>query len=113
MPATACYTAPCQRSCRVVHTTDFQLRGVMVPHRLASHALKNVLSGCALSVMSVMSLAVALPAAAQDAPAPAHIAIIDGTATLERDGQSDPVVGNAPFVPGDRLRTTTGRVEVL
>ena len=48
-----------------------------------------------------------------DYEAPAHIAFVDGSATVDRDGQSQPASLNAPFVPGDRLRTTTGRVEVL
>ena len=56
--------------------------------------------------------------AAQDAPArstpvPAHLAYVDGTATLERDGQVETAVSGMPFVPGDRLQTTRGRVEVL
>ena len=45
--------------------------------------------------------------------APAHLAVIDGDVALEReagDGMAD--VG-MPFVPGDRLRTSRGRVEVL
>jgi hypothetical protein len=50
-----------------------------------------------------------VPAAA----APAHIAFVDGSATVERDSQSQPAVTNAPFVPGDRLRTMGGRAEVL
>jgi hypothetical protein len=45
--------------------------------------------------------------------APAHIGIIEGAATLEHDGQSQPVAVNALFVPGDHLRTGAGRVEVL
>jgi hypothetical protein len=51
----------------------------------------------------------------QDAsgPPPAHIAVVDGDATIERDGQSRAAMANVPFVPGDHLRTTTGRVEVL
>src|SRR5437660_3632585 len=49
---------------------------------------------------------------AQDG-APAHIAIVDGAATVDRDGESHPATTNAPFVPGDRLRTSAGRVEIL
>jgi hypothetical protein len=50
-----------------------------------------------------------VPAAA----APAHVSLVDGAATVERDGQSQPATVNAPFVPGDRLRTTTGRAELI
>jgi hypothetical protein len=48
-----------------------------------------------------------------DANAPAHIMYVEGSATLERDGQIDVVTMNAPVVAGDRLRTASGRVEIL
>lgn len=51
--------------------------------------------------------------ALQESAPPAHIAAVDGPATVERDGESQPAIMSAPFVPGDRLRTTDGRVEVL
>ena len=50
-----------------------------------------------------------VPAAA----APAHVAFVDGAAAVERGGRSQSAVSNALFVPGDRLRTTRGRAEVL
>src|SRR5215218_3749507 len=56
------------------------------------------------------------PAAAQDAQAadpPAHIAIVDGSAVLERDGRTDPAPTSMPLLAGDRIRTEGGRVEVL
>lgn len=54
-------------------------------------------------------------APAQEPPPtpPAHIAVVDGAATIDRDGRAAPAAANAPFVPGDHLRTTTGRVDVL
>lgn len=66
---------------------------------------------CAVAVV----LAVAPASRAQDAqtPAPAHIAIVDGAATVERDGQAQSAIPGLPIVPGDRLRTTRGRAEVL
>src|SRR5690348_12741492 len=51
------------------------------------------------------------PDFSQDAPA--HIAVIDGVATLERDGRASAAEENAPLLAGDRLRTDDGRVEVL
>src|SRR5688572_19473180 len=50
---------------------------------------------------------------AQNTTAPAHLAFVDGSATLEREGQSEPADAGMPLVAGDRLRTTRGRVEVL
>jgi FecR protein len=44
--------------------------------------------------------------------APAHIAVVDGTASLERDGRPDPAPLSTPLLAGDRLRTENGRVEV-
>jgi hypothetical protein len=44
---------------------------------------------------------------------PGHVAFVDGTATLERDGQTDAVNVNEPVVAGDRIQTTSGRLELL
>jgi hypothetical protein len=44
--------------------------------------------------------------------APAHISRVDGQVTLERNGQPDTAPLNLPVVPGDRLRTGDGRVEI-
>ena len=44
---------------------------------------------------------------------PAHVAFVDGAAVLERDGQPDAAPLNMPLLAGDRLRTQTGRVEIL
>jgi hypothetical protein len=51
------------------------------------------------------------PDFSQDAPA--HIAVIDGAATLERDGRATAAEENVPLLAGDRLRTDDGRIEVL
>jgi hypothetical protein len=57
------------------------------------------------------------PASPQEAdinqPAPAHIATVEGNATLERDGRPESGLLNMPLESGDRLRTTDGRIEVL
>ena len=52
-------------------------------------------------------------ARAQGAPPPAYLAVVEGTATLARDGELLPATQNMPFVPGDRLRTENGRVEIV
>ena len=44
---------------------------------------------------------------------PAHIAVVDGTATIERDGRVETAEENILLLAGDRLRTERGRVEVL
>ncbi len=49
----------------------------------------------------------------QPTTSPAHVAVVDGAATLEREGQAETAVTGMPFVPGDRLQTTRGRVEVM
>jgi uncharacterized protein DUF6600/FecR-like protein len=56
------------------------------------------------------------PSRAQDNAAnepPAHISVVDGTASLERDGRRDTELTSMPVLSGDRLRTQAGRVEVL
>src|SRR2546422_10017958 len=51
-------------------------------------------------------------ARAQEAPPPAYIALVEGAATLEREGEVPPAVVNMPLIPGDRVRRTAGRVEI-
>src|SRR4051812_17292038 len=58
-------------------------------------------------------LAVCSAVRAQEPVAPpAYIARVDGEATLEREGEVEPAVRGMPFVAGDRLRTSAGRVEI-
>ena len=54
-------------------------------------------------------------AAAQDQfdTSPPYIALVDGEAIFERETVFDPAVQDQPLVPGDRLRTTRGRVEIV
>ena len=40
--------------------------------------------------------------------APAHVAHVEGAATLERDGRAESALLNMPLLSGDRLRTATG-----
>src|SRR5437868_3668548 len=62
-------------------------------------------------------LALTVPGATRaqepDAAPPAHLATVDGNAVLEREGATDAATAGVPLVPGDRLTTTVGRVEVL
>ena len=44
---------------------------------------------------------------------PAHVAIVDGIATLEREGLRERLEEGVPLLAGDRIRTDRGRVEVL
>jgi len=74
-----------------------------------------------VSVIWGALLLVAPPAAAQESVAvdmpdfapPAHVSIVDGTATLAREGRSEPAVANMPLLEGDRLETARGRLEVF
>lgn len=44
---------------------------------------------------------------------PAHIAVVDGSGWLERDGVSEAAAENTPLLAGDRLHTAAGRLEVV
>ena len=90
----------------------------MVPVRRTPGTMNTLSYACAVTLVC------AVGARAQDVPPigsvqdvggspPAYIALVDGAATVERDGQSRAATPNVPFVPGDHLRTTTGRIEVL
>ncbi len=48
-----------------------------------------------------------------DAPPPAHLAAVDGAATLTRENLTEQVAPGLPLVPGDALRTDRGRAHVL
>lgn len=67
-------------------------------------------------IATVASLLLAPAVSAQDqtydAP-PAHIAFVDGAATLDRESESEPATAGLPLVEGDRLSTTSGRAEIL
>jgi hypothetical protein len=65
------------------------------------------------SVAALGSLAVPVHAQESEYEAPAHVAFVDGTATLEREGRTETSALNMPLLSGDRLRTDAGRVEVL
>lgn len=43
---------------------------------------------------------------------PAHVAVVDGSAQLEREGVAEALDENMPLLAGDRIRTDRGRVEV-
>jgi hypothetical protein len=67
-----------------------------------------------LGLAFALSASLLLPgrARAQDAPPP-YVAVLDGQATLIHDGQADDAFVNVPLVEGDRLETSTGRVDIL
>jgi hypothetical protein len=50
---------------------------------------------------------------AVEADSPAHIAFVEGSVVLERDGRTDTSPANMPLLAGDRVRTQAGRVEIL
>src|SRR5437879_6727373 len=84
-------------------------------------SLRSLLCVSRLGLCLVAAIASAPLADAQDiyqaqanqAQAPAHVAFVDGLASLEREAQTDQAAAGTPLVPGDRLRTDNGRVEVL
>jgi hypothetical protein len=50
--------------------------------------------------------------AAGESRPPSYVASLEGTAHVDREGRSDPAERGLPLVPGDRLRTDAGRVEI-
>ena len=61
----------------------------------------------------VLAIALAQRVSAQNPPPPAHIAMVDGIAMLGHDDQLNEAAPQMLFVPGDRIQTTSGRVEIL
>jgi hypothetical protein len=78
----------------------------MFPHRTVRALLVRLL--CCV----VLCMLAAGVARAQDAPAPAYLAVVEGEASLDRDGEVIEAVQNMPLVPGDGLSTRAGRVEI-
>ncbi|HSC28017.1 MAG TPA: DUF6600 domain-containing protein, partial [Vicinamibacterales bacterium] len=73
-----------------------------------------------LELLPALAVAIVLGWPASDAAAqtqtleaPAHISLVDGAAVLERDGRAETAPTSMPLLAGDRIRTETGRVEVL
>src|SRR5439155_22199590 len=67
-----------------------------------------------LYVSATLTLAPGSIAGAQDtATPPAHLAVVEGTAMLARDSQLESATVGVPLLPGDRVETTTGRLETL
>jgi hypothetical protein len=69
-----------------------------------------------LSLALASSVAFGGRASAQDVssqPAPAFVSVIEGAATLIRDGRAEAASSNLPLLEGDRLKTETGRLEVF
>ena len=83
----------------------------MLPRLALTFALTVLVSASAARAQT-------LPATPQPAvetqqyDAPAYVSVVDGTATLERDGRIENAPLNMPLLSGDRLRTADGRVEV-
>src|SRR5688572_20372057 len=75
-----------------------------------AHARRR-LAGCLVVAFTL----VVAPAVAQDGSdtAPAHVAFVEGTVILERDGRSDASPSSMPLLAGDRLRTQAGHAEIL
>src|ERR1039457_3056558 len=48
-----------------------------------------------------------------DGPAPAHVAVVDGVATLTREGELESDLTTGPLLAGDRLTTARGRIEIV
>jgi len=63
-------------------------------------------------IVCLAALAGSIARAQEPPPPPAYIAFVEGNVTLERDGEVTPAAINMPLIPGDRVRTTNGRVEI-
>jgi hypothetical protein len=82
----------------------------MVRLLASSRALTVFTLGCLALVCRAPSARAQTTAGAQ---APAHISIVEGVVGLERDGKTDDSPANMPLLAGDRVRTRSGRAEIL
>jgi hypothetical protein len=72
----------------------------------------RLLPTCLLAVFVTAPSAAARGQEATAEPPP-HLSIVDGRATVEREGRVEDAVASLPLVEGDRIRTEVGRTEVL
>lgn len=79
----------------------------MLPRLAATFALTLFLSPLAASPVLAQTTT-----SEQDMVSPAHVALVDGVASLEREGRTENPL-NMPLLSGDRLKTADGRVEVV
>jgi Family of unknown function (DUF6600)/FecR protein len=66
-----------------------------------------------LLIPAASGLVVFLSSAPLMAQAPAHVAQVDGQATVERASGAESAVSDLPILAGDRIRTDQGRLELL
>jgi hypothetical protein len=100
--------------------SDQNLQKTKVYNRIVStsclsHAREGLMRP---SSRSRFTLLVFLPAIWLWSPAayaqgPPHISVVDGYALLERGGSREPAIAGLPLAAGDRVSTTSARVEVM
>ena len=72
----------------------------------------SVASALAVALLLVPSVARSQESS-WDGPTPAHLAVVDGVASVSRDVNRDDAMPGLPVTPGDVIRTDRGRVEIL
>src|SRR6266702_1430168 len=82
-------------------------RGGFMPSYPAPRTHIALLLCCA-----TLFLATASAAPAQESPPP-YLAVVEGVANIDRQGDVQAAAQNMPLVPGDRVTTLAGRVEIL
>src|SRR4029453_8161449 len=75
--------------------------------------MSRLASVLCVAVLFSTSATIARAQEAASSDPPAHVAFVDGTAVLERDGKTETAPTSMPLLAGDRLRTENGRIEVL
>jgi hypothetical protein len=84
----------------------------MLPRLALTLALAVFVCPAVASAQAQAPLAAQPAVSTQQYDAPAYVSVVDGGATLERDGRVENAPLNMPLLSGDRLKTTDGRVEV-
>jgi FecR protein len=85
----------------------------MLPRLALTFALAAFVCPVALGAQSPQYPQSPQPELATDGIAPAHVSLVEGAVSLEREGRAETSPLNMPLLSGDRLRTADGRVEVL
>ena len=104
--------------CLASKVLPFVTRGRMLSPRARSSAFRIALCAvfalmwlCVDAADAQSPLQSATPDAYRGAP-PAYLLVVEGNATIEHEGESEPAAINMPLADGDHVRTANGRVVV-
>src|SRR5688572_13334762 len=107
----ACYTCSCQPASAVT-APPWYSGTISSPRVPMARLLRSFSSAFAWLLVTALMAPSAAVAQSYEQP-PAHVSIAEGAVILERDGKTEASPASMPLLAGDRVRTQSGRAEIL